>query len=45
MNKYEIVLNYLFNQFPQYQKQGIKAYKANLNNIHQLLECNEDIFI
>jgi len=38
MNKYEIVLNYLFNQFPQYQKQGIKAYKANLNNIHQLLD-------
>lgn len=38
MNKYEKVLDYLFNQFPQYQKIGIKAYKANLNNIHQLLD-------
>jgi len=38
MNEYKTILDYLFNQFPQYQKQGKKAYKANLNNIYQLLE-------
>jgi len=38
MSKYQDVLDYLFNQFPQYQKVGKKAYKADLTNITSL--CN-----
>ena len=38
MSDYQDVLDYLFNQFPQYQKVGKKAYKADLTNITSL--CN-----
>lgn len=35
---YQEVLDYLFSQMPAYQLKGAKAYKANLDNIHQLSE-------
>ena len=35
---YQETLDYLFNQLPVYQNQGITAYKANLNNIIKLCE-------
>ena len=38
MSEYQDALDYLFNQFPQYQKVGKKAYKADLSNITSL--CN-----
>ena len=36
MSKYQGTLEYLFKQFPQYQKIGKKAYKADLSNITSL---------
>ena len=36
MSTYQDTLEYLFNQFPQYQKEGVKAYKADLSNIYSL---------
>ena len=38
MSSYQDTLDYLFNQFPQYQKIGSKAYKADLSNIQYLCE-------
>ena len=38
MSSYQDTLDYLFNQFPQYQKIGFKAYKADLSNIQFLCE-------
>ena len=38
MSSYQDTLDFLFNQFPQYQKIGFKAYKANLSNIQFLCE-------
>lgn len=38
MSEYQDTLDYLFNQFPQYQKIGKKAYKADLSNIISLCE-------
>ncbi len=38
MTTYNEVTQYLFSQFPQYQKIGKKAYKADLTNIKQLVE-------
>ena len=38
MSTYQDTLEYLFNQFPQYQKIGVKAYKPDLSNIYSL--CN-----
>ncbi|MCB9197550.1 MAG: bifunctional folylpolyglutamate synthase/dihydrofolate synthase [Flavobacteriales bacterium] len=35
---YQEVLDYLFNQFPQYQKIGNEAYKPGLDNIKALCE-------
>ena len=37
MNSYEEITQYLFSQFPQYQKIGKKAYKADLTNIRKLV--------
>ena len=36
MSNYQDILDYLFNQFPQYQIIGKKAYKADLSNIISL---------
>ena len=36
MSNYQDILDYLFNQFPQYQIIGKKAYKADLSNITSL---------
>ncbi|MDB4710119.1 bifunctional folylpolyglutamate synthase/dihydrofolate synthase [Flavobacteriales bacterium] len=36
MSNYQDILEYLFNQFPQYQKIGKKAFKADLTNITSL---------
>ena len=38
MSSYQDTLDFLFNQFPQYQKIGFKAYKADLSNIQFLCE-------
>ncbi len=38
MQKYHEVLDYLYNQFPQYQQIGKIAYKADLSNITALCE-------
>jgi dihydrofolate synthase / folylpolyglutamate synthase len=37
MTTYKEVTQYLFSQFPQYQKIGKKAYKADLTNIKELV--------
>lgn len=33
---YKQIVNWMFNQLPMYQRQGASAYKANLDNTHQL---------
>lgn len=38
INDYQDTLDYLYNQLPQYQKIGGKAYKASLDNIINLCE-------
>ena len=42
MNNYQETINYLFNQLPQYQQLGKKAYKADLSNITALCELLGD---
>ncbi|MCT4639615.1 MAG: bifunctional folylpolyglutamate synthase/dihydrofolate synthase [Bacteroidales bacterium] len=36
MRSYSETLDYLFSQLPMYQRQGKAAYKANLDNTHEL---------
>ncbi len=38
-NKYQSVINWLFKQFPSYQKIGQKAYKPTLKNIEKILQA------
>ncbi|MGB0975312.1 MAG: bifunctional folylpolyglutamate synthase/dihydrofolate synthase, partial [Flavobacteriaceae bacterium] len=35
---YQETLDWLFNQFPSYQKKGGSAYKADLSNITKLTQ-------
>ncbi len=42
MENYHSIVNYLFNQFPQYQQLGKKAYKADLSNITKLCKLLGD---
>ena len=34
MNNYKEVVEFLFEQYPSYQKKGVNAYKPDLSNIH-----------
>ena len=42
MDDYKEIINYLFNQFPQYQQLGKQAYKADLSNITALCKLLND---
>ena len=37
-NSYKEIVEFLYNQYPVYQKQGKKAYKPDLNNIKKICE-------
>ena len=36
MNNYKEVVEFLFEQYPSYQKKGVNAYKPDLSNIHEI---------
>ena len=36
MNNYKEVVEFLFEQYPSYQKKGLDAYKPDLSNIHEI---------
>lgn len=36
MNNYKEVVEFLFKQYPSYQKKGLDAYKPDLSNIHEI---------
>ena len=38
MNNYKEVVEFLFEQYPSYQKKGVNAYKPDLSNIHGICE-------
>ena len=38
MTSYKDVVEFLFEQYPSYQKKGVDAYKPDLNNIHGICE-------
>ena len=38
MNDYKEVVEFLFEQYPSYQKNGVNAYKPDLSNIHGICE-------
>ena len=38
MNNYKEVVEFLFEQYPSYQKNGVNAYKPDLSNIHGICE-------
>ena len=42
MNDYREIINYLYQQFPQYQQLGKQAYKADLSNITELCKKLDD---
>ena len=37
-NSYKEIVEFLYNQYPVYQKHGKKAYKPDLNNIKKICE-------
>lgn len=41
-NSYKEIVEFLYNQYPVYQKQGKKAYKPDLNNIKKICEILEN---